>query len=59
MAESAIASAVGFYQRLGTWSGGIAIEEDLYQAALDVFEHSNLVGSRHPYGDVVVPPPGI
>ena len=59
MAESAIASAVGFYQRLGTWSGGITIEEDLYQAALDVFEHSNLVGSRHAYGDVVVPPPGI
>ena len=59
MAESAIASAVGFYQSLGTWSGGIAIEEKLYEAALDVFEHSNLVGSRHPYGDVVVPPPSI
>ena len=59
MAESAIASAVGFYQSLGTWSGGIAIEEELYEAALDVFEHSNLVCSRHPYGDVVVPPPSI
>ncbi|GIT17634.1 MAG: hypothetical protein CM1200mP39_04400 [Dehalococcoidia bacterium] len=23
MAESAIASAVGFYQSLGTWSGGL------------------------------------
>lgn len=59
MAESAIAAAVGAYQQLGTWSGGIAVEKDLYEAALDVFEHSNMVGSRHSYDDVVVPPPGI
>ena len=58
MAESAVASAVGFYQELGTWSGGIEVEPELYDAALDVFEHSGMVGSRHPYGDVVVPPPG-
>ena len=57
MAESAIAAAVGTYQKLGTWSGDIAIEPDLYEAALDVFEHSNMVGSRHAYGDVVVAPP--
>ena len=59
MAESAIAAAVGAYQKLGTWSGDIAVEKDLYEAALDVFEHSNMVGSRHSYDDVVVPPPGI
>jgi NitT/TauT family transport system substrate-binding protein len=59
MAESAIAAAVGAYQELGTWSGGIAIERDLYEAALDVFEHSGMVGSRHPYEDVVVAPPGM
>ncbi len=58
MDVSAIASAVGAYQQLGTWSGSIAIEPALYEAALDVFEHSNMVGSRHAYGDVVVPPPG-
>ena len=58
MAESAIAAAVGAYQALGTWSGGIAVEKDLYEAALDVFEHSSMVGSRHSYDDVVVPPPG-
>ncbi len=57
LSESAIASAVGFYQGLGTWDGGITIEKDLYAAALDVFEHSDLVGSRHSYDDVVVPPP--
>lgn len=59
MAESAVAAAVGTYQKLGTWSGGIAIEKPLYEAALDVFEHSNMVGSRHSYDDVVVAPPGI
>lgn len=59
MAESAIASAVGAYQRLGTWSGGIAVEKELYEAALDVFEHSGMVDTRHSYDDVVVPPPGI
>jgi NitT/TauT family transport system substrate-binding protein len=59
MDVSAIASAVGAYQQLGTWSGGIAIEKRLYEAALDVFEHSGMVGSRHPYDDVVVPPPRI
>lgn len=59
MAESAIAAAVSAYQKLGTWSGGIVIETELYEAALDVFQHSNMVGSRHPYCDVVVPPPGI
>ena len=56
MAENAIASAVAFYQTLGTWDGGIAIEPDLYSTALDVFEHSKLVGSRHPYDEVVVQP---
>ena len=59
MAESAIASAVSAYQNLRTWSGGIAIEKDLYESALDVFEHSKMVGSRHSYNDVVVAPPGI
>jgi len=59
MAESAIASAVSAYQKLGTWSGGIAIERDLYESALDVFEHSEMVRSRHSYNDVVVAPPGI
>ena len=59
MAESAVAAAVGAYQKLGTWSGGIAIEKELYESALDVFEHSGMVGSRHSYDEVVVAPPGM
>ncbi|MDE0592197.1 MAG: hypothetical protein OSB68_02990 [Dehalococcoidia bacterium] len=59
MAESAVAAAIGAYQKLGTWSGGIAIEKELYESALDVFEHSGMVGSRHSYDEVVVAPPGM
>jgi NitT/TauT family transport system substrate-binding protein len=57
MAVEATAAAVEYYQKLGTWSGGIEIERDLYESALDVFQHSNMVSTRHPYEEVVVPPP--
>ena len=58
IAVEATAAAVGYYQRLGTWSGDIAVEADLYESALDVFAHSKLITKRHAYSDVVVPPPG-
>ncbi len=57
IAVEATASAVAYYQQLGTWDGDIAIPRHLYDSALDVFEHSGMVGKRHPYEDVVVPPP--
>ena len=53
----ATAAAVGYYQKLGTWSDGIEIERDLYESALDVFQHSKMVNTRYPYDQVVVPPP--
>lgn len=58
IAVEATAAAVDYYQRLGTWSGDIAVEPDLYDSALDVFAHSNLITKRHAYSYVVVPPPG-
>ena len=58
MATEAVAEAIKYYQDLGAWTGDIAVEPDLYEAALDVYEHSGLVGARHPYDEVVVPPPG-
>lgn len=58
IAVDATAAAIRYYQKLGTWDGDIAISEKLYESALDVFQHSNMVGSRHPYHQVVVPPPG-
>ena len=33
------------------------IPRGLYDSALDVFEHSGMVGARHPYESVVVAPP--
>ncbi len=58
IAVEATASAVAYYQQLGTWNGDIAIPRVLYESALDVFEHSGMVGSRHAYDKVVVVPPG-
>lgn len=58
IAVEATAAAVGYYQELGTWSGDITIEPELYESALDVFAHSNMVTKRHDYNQVVVPPPG-
>jgi NitT/TauT family transport system substrate-binding protein len=58
IAVEATAAAVGYYQQLGTWSGDIAVEPNLYESALDVFAHSNLITRRQAFGDVVVPPPG-
>ena len=57
MAVDAIAAAIAYYQKLGTWSGDIAIEQDLYERALDVFAHSNLITKCHAHSDIVVPPP--
>ena len=59
IAVEATAAAVGYYQGLGTWSGGITIERKLYDSALDVFEHSKLITKRHAYEEVVVAPPGV
>ena len=59
MAVEATAAAVAYYQKLGNWDGDIAIPRDLYESALNVFEHSGMVGSRHAYEDVVVAPPGV
>lgn len=59
IAVEATAAAVAYYQKLGNWDGDIAIPRDLYDSALDVFEHSGMVGSRHAYEDVVVAPPGV
>ena len=56
MAVEATAAAVGYYQKLGNWDGDIAIPRELYESALDVFEHSGMVGARHAYEDVVVAP---
>ena len=53
----ALGRAIAAYQKMGTWDGDIQIPSDLYENALDVFEHAKLISHRHPYESVVVPPP--
>ncbi len=53
----AVSRAIETYQKLGTWGGDIQIPNDLYDNALNVFEHAGLITQRHPYESVVAPPP--
>lgn len=50
----ALAKAIGAYQELGCWDGGIAIPRDLYEQSLNVFEAAGAIGKRHAYDDVCV-----
>ena len=51
----AVSRAIEAYQKSGTWNGDILIPKDLYDNALDVFEHAGLITQRHPYESVVAP----
>ena len=44
---AALASAIEHYQRLGTWEGSAVITPELYAQALNVFEYSGGITSRH------------
>ena len=57
ISESALTNGVAAYQRLGCWSGDVEITAPLYEAALDVFEHSRLIRWRWPLEQTVVQPP--
>ena len=52
-----LAATIADYQELGCWRGDLTIPRDLYEQALDVFEHGGAITKRHPYEDVVVPAP--
>ncbi len=53
----AVSRAIEAYQKSGTWDGDILIPKDLYDNALNVFEHAGLITRRHPYEEVVTSPP--
>jgi NitT/TauT family transport system substrate-binding protein len=55
--RTALTRAIEYYQRLGTWGGGVSIPAEAYETALDVFTHSKLITRRYPYDQVVVAPP--
>lgn len=55
--RDALARAIRYYQELGCWAGGIAIDRAHYEKALDVFAHSKLIDRRHAYELVATQPP--
>lgn len=57
ISEAALIKGIEAYQRLGCWSGEVEITAPLYDATLDVFEHSRLICWRWPMEQAVVKPP--
>jgi len=55
--REALARSIAYYQELRCWAGQVTIDRAHYETALDVFAHSRLISRRHPYDQVVVPPP--
>jgi NitT/TauT family transport system substrate-binding protein len=57
VARPVLAATIGYYQRLGCWTPHVEITRAAFEVTLDVFQHAGLITRRHPYEDVVVPPP--
>ena len=55
--RDALTSSIAAYQGLGCWNPAVAISRNGYEVSLDVFAHSGLITRRHPYDEVVAPPP--
>lgn len=55
--RAVLARTVADYQALGCWAGDARIGRASYEAALEVFAHVGDITRRHPYEQVVVPPP--
>jgi NitT/TauT family transport system substrate-binding protein len=55
--QSALTQTIAYYQQLGCWNSPVTISRSTYDVALEVFLHSRLITRRHPYEQVVVPPP--
>ena len=48
---------IAAYQKLGCWSGDVAIRPQSYENLLDVFLFNGLIAHRHPYAAAVTAPP--
>jgi len=57
ISAKALTDTIGAYQALGCWTPHFEITEAAYDGALDVFLNAGLITARHPYDQVVVPPP--
>ena len=52
IAPEVLTSAIGSYQALGCWDGGIEIPRDLYEQALNIFQAAGEITWRHRYEEV-------
>ena len=60
VSNSSLAAAIGRYQKLGAWRGGVAITRESYEQALDVYQWAGKIPRRYGYEDVcLMPPPAI
>jgi NitT/TauT family transport system substrate-binding protein len=57
--QRVLTQTIAYYQQLGCWNPSVTISHATYEAALEVFLHSRLITKRHPYEQVVVPPPEV
>jgi len=48
-----LARTIARYQALRCWEGEITITRELYEQALNVFLHSDIISRRYPYENVV------
>lgn len=55
--KPALTRCIEAYQALGNWHPSVDISQDSYNTALDVFAHCGWIAKRHPYSQVVSPPP--
>ena len=53
VAPEVLTTAIGLYQGLGCWEGGLEIPRDLYEQALNVFQSTGGIAWRHRYEEVV------
>ncbi len=54
---SVLTETIAAYQALGCWSPHVEITRAAFEATLDVFEHAGRITQRHPFEDVIAPPP--
>ncbi|MDH3916844.1 MAG: ABC transporter substrate-binding protein [Rhodospirillales bacterium] len=52
-----LTETIAFYQRLGCWAPEVEIGREAFEVTVDVFLNAGLITRRHPYDEIVAPPP--
>jgi len=57
IAREVLVETIATYQSLGNWTPHVEITREAFEVTLDVFLHAGRISRRHPYDQVVAPPP--